>query len=167
MRTFLRQLTVPAIVLFGTALFWLHVQEAPSVARRVPNGVMIFIGVMTLIVVARAFVESRRERFDTQADRRERVVFGTLISEWLRDWAQRITFIVLAIGYFFAFSSLGFSLSNFLFLCAALLLAGFERGKPKLKSVVQIGGIALFAAIVFHFLALLMDFNVPTGPFGI
>jgi hypothetical protein len=92
--------------------------------------------------------------------------WGETVRSWLAEWSQRIAFIGLAVAYFYAFTQLGFSLANFLFLAAALLVAGYHRERTPLAAAWRIALIALVATAAFHFLADLMDFNVPRSRLG-
>lgn len=155
-RHFLGQLVVPAIVLVATALFFASIREAPSVTQRVPLGVMVFILAMAVVVVVRAALEVAAQGTPDSGPRTSGVA----------DWSRRGGYIALAIGYALLFQPLGFSLANVVFLVAALALAGFGEGTRPAVRVVRILAVALFATAVFHALALVMNFNVPTGPLG-
>ena len=159
MRARLGDLVVPLIVLIGTALYFFHVQEAPAVTRRVPNGVMLFILAMLAIVVARSLLDARTP------DREQETGKTASDLRW-RDAVRQIAFLALAVGYFLMFERLGFALTNFLFLIAAVPIAGFARGVKPLRAALPIGGLALVATSVFQALALVMEFNVPRGPLG-
>ena len=161
MRRFLSDLTVPLIVLAGALLFFLNVQEAPSVSRRVPYGVMIFILAMAGLVIAGATIEAFA-RAAGDADAKESAQPGSSMGIQLR----RVALIGLAFAYVAMFGSLGFTLSNFLFLCAALPLAGFTEGRPWPAMAFRVLALATVSAAFFHLLARIMAFNVPVGPFG-
>jgi len=144
----LGELIVPAIVLLGCLLFWWHVQDARSVAQRVPIGVILFTLAFTALVLMRVFLWPPAEDADAAAE----PPVG-------RDvFIRRVVFVVLCLGYFLAFSWLGFNIANLTFLVLAYLLAGMRA----LWAVPA----AIASSIVFHLLARVMDFNVPTGPFG-
>lgn len=162
MRRFLSDLTVPLIVLAGTLLFFLNVQEAPSVSRRVPYGVMIFILAMAGLVIAGATIEAFARAAAGDADAKESAQPGSSMGLQLR----RVALIGLALAYVAMFGSLGFTLSNFLFLCAALPLAGFTEGRPWPAMALRVLALAAVSAAFFHLLARIMAFNVPAGPFG-
>lgn len=159
-RALLGELVVPAIVLIGTILFWWSIREAPSISRRVPLGVIAFIIVMAGVVVMRAALSGRDEPEAPSPP------LDVMIRTWFAEWRQRIAFIALAVGYYIAFGLLGFSTANFLFLVAALVVAGYGRDRPPLETAWRIALIAAIATVIFHVLAGLMDFNVPRGPFG-
>ncbi len=152
MRTLIGELVVPLIVLVGSLLFWLHIQEARSVAQRVPNGVMIFILGALVIVVGRAVKAYLVARHADASDER---ISLTLAADFARNEWRRLVFLGLCIGYYLAFPRLGFDVANAGFLVAAFLLAG-------LRPVPSVAG-ALGGAVIFHLLARLMDFNVPSG----
>lgn len=145
----LGELIVPAIVLLGCLLYWLHVQDARSVARRVPNGVILFTVAMTVLALAREFLFPSLTEQDT--DTLPPVPRDVLF--------KRVLFVLLCLGYFFAFSWLGFNLANLIFLLLAYRLAGL--------SLVGAVPAAIASSVIFYLLAQVMDFGVPTGLFGI
>ncbi|WP_155326430.1 tripartite tricarboxylate transporter TctB family protein [Alkalilacustris brevis] len=144
----LGELVVPAIVLVGCLLYWLHVQDARAVARRVPNGVILFTVAMTMLALMREFIWPPAGEQDAESS--PPVERDVLI--------KRLLFVMLCFGYFLAFSWLGFNLANLTFLVFAYILAGMKF----------LGAVpaAICSSVVFHFLARVMDFNVPTGPLG-
>ncbi len=159
LRILLGELVVPALVLLGTALFFASIREAPSVTQRVPLGVMAFILAMTGIVVVRAVLDARAGGGGEPPPpvSPERLV---------REWGPRVVFVLLAVGYYLLFERIGFSLSNFVFLLAALPLAGYGRGRSFAAAAARIVAIAAVATVIFHVLAIVMHFNVPVGPLG-
>jgi len=144
----LGELIVPAIVLLGCLLYWWHVQDARSVARRVPDAVILFTVALTIVALVREFLFP-----PTSDDEKE-----TPASFAGEIFVKRVLFVLLCFGYFLGFSWLGFNLTNVIFLLLAYRLAGlsFLGALPA----------AIISSAIFHFLALLMDFRVPTGPFG-
>ncbi|WP_296644897.1 tripartite tricarboxylate transporter TctB family protein [Roseinatronobacter sp.] len=123
-------------------------QDARSVARRVPSGIILFTIAMTAFALMRTFIlPPASERNAESAPRIERDVL-----------IKRMLFVMLCFGYFFAFSWLGFNLANLLFLVCAYVLAGMK--------FLGAGVAAICSSVVFYFLARVMDFNVPIGPFG-
>jgi hypothetical protein len=143
------ELIVPGLVLLGCLLYWIHIQDARSVAQRVPLGVIVLTVGMTLLVLAKTFLGPAR---DGEAD-------GALaLSADRRSLIQRTVFIGLCGGYFVAIGALGFNLANLAFLLLAYPLAGL--------GLVWAGCAAVISTVIFHFLARIMEFNVPTGPFG-
>ena len=151
MRYIAGELLVPTIVLLGCLLYWLHVQDARSVARRVPDGVIAFTAAMTLIVLSRTLLLSRSVSMKSADDA------GATITN-RSDLVKRALFVLLCLGYYSAFSSLGFNLANLAFLLIAYPLAGLGFGWSVFG--------ALASSFVFYGLAWLMEFNVPVGPLG-
>lgn len=143
------ELIVPGVVLIGCLLYWMHVQDARSVAQRVPLAVIVFTVLMLLMVVGRTVLGTAWASEDTEAD---------APSTDRRIFVNRALFIALCAGYFVAFGRLGFDLANVVFLLLAYPLAG-------LKLVWTIPA-AIASSAVFHVLASVMEFNVPAGPFG-
>jgi small-conductance mechanosensitive channel len=143
------ELIVPAIVLLGCLLYWLHIQDARSVARRVPNGVIAFTVAMTVLALLHEGLGLLRGTGQTAAAPPvDRAVL-----------MKRVAFVLLCVGYYFAFGTLGFNLANFGFLIVAYGVAG-------LAPLVALPAAAA-STVVFWGLARVMDFNVPTGPFGL
>ena len=144
------ELIVPGIVLVGCLFYWLHIQDARSVAQRVPLGVIAFTVATTVLVLFRVLFETVPDDKDGSAppapptDRRALV--------------QRAMFVVLCGGYFIALGQLGFNLANLAFLFLAYPLAGLGLVWSCVAAVTSVA--------VFHVLAQIMKFNVPTGPFG-
>jgi predicted secreted protein len=144
----LGELIVPGIVLVGCLLFWLHVQDARSVARRVPSGVILFTLALTLLTLAREFVFPPKD--DQNASAEPPAGRDVLV--------KRVAFVLLCIGYYAVFQWLGFNLANLVFLLLAYMLAGMTLFGAVLAAVVS--------SVVFYLLATVMEFNVPVGPFG-
>lgn len=165
MRRFLQELVVPALVMLGAALYWVSLTDAPSITKRIPMGVIVLVVALTVIVVIKAAFEEWKRR---QAHSDElHLPFKEVFIKWWLAWYKRLILIGLGIGYYFAFRYLGFSLANFLFLLAALAIAGFAKGQGILAAAGKISGTALLASIVFYWLAVIMNFNVPRGPLGL
>ncbi len=152
LRQKLGELVVPAIVLVGCLLYWLHVQDARAVARRVPDGVILFTVAMTVLALLREFVWAPAAGQDTEPSTEPSPALNREVL------VKRILFVALCFGYYFAFSWLGFDLANLTFLILVYILAGMKA----LGAVLA----AIGSSVVFHFLARVMDFNVPAGPFG-
>ena len=164
MQALFRIVTVPALILVFTALYWLHIADAPSAARRVPLGVIVFILIMTVIVLLRDIRLERSRSATGQA--LEGPNMAEMFRQWVHDWRLQIIFTGLSIGYFIAFVTIGFNLANFLFLMVALPVAGTARGSRFVPAIIKTGLIAGIVSLVFFVLAILMDFNVPPGLLG-
>ena len=148
-RSIAGELIVPALVLAGCVLFWWHIQEARSVAQRVPNGVLILvIGLTGLVLFQTLFARSRADEGAGEAERLPA----------LRVLAVRGGFVGLCLLYYLSFEPLGFNLANALFLVLAFPLAGLS-----LRWVLPATAIA---CLIFWALATVMEFNVPMGPLG-
>ena len=165
MQVFFRIVTVPAMILIFTSLYWFHIGDAPAVARRVPSGVIVFVLVMTAIVLIRDFREEKRK--EATAPGGSGPNSAQMFKQWVHDWRQQIIFIGLSIGYFVAFITIGFNLANFLFLIIALPVAGMGQNRSLASATTKIVVTASLVTLVFFILATLMDFNVPIGVFGI
>ena len=148
----LGELLVPAIVLLGCLLYWLHVQDARSVARRVPDAVIVFTVALAMIVLIRAMFFPPAGPATGPAEESGVPASGR------GNFLRRLFFIILCIGYYAVFSVLGFNLANVIFLLLAYPLAG-------LGLVGTVAG-AVTSSAVFYGLARVMEFNIPLGPFG-
>lgn len=164
MQAIFRIVAVPALILVFTALYWFHIADASSAARRVPMGVIIFVFIMTAVVLIRDIRAERIKSENTPATAAPNV--AQLFNQWMRDWRLQIIFVGLSIGYFVAFVTLGFNLANFLFLIIALPVAGMGRGLSFLSAAGKIGLMAGLVSLVFLVLAIVMDFNIPLGALG-
>lgn len=153
----IRVVLVPTFILLCTALYWVSIQEAAGAARRVPTFVMIFVVVMTLIVVVTELIKIQQDGSNGEV---------TNAGAWLRLHSQRILFVAICFAYYPLFISLGFNIANFLFLSCALTIAGLGKGRKALSRLILVLTTSLVATVVFHLLAQVMDFNVPTSPFG-
>lgn len=147
------ELIVPGLVLVGCLLYWLHVQEARSVAQRVPLAVIVFTVAMTGLVVLRTVLGR-----EGAAGGAEAAAGGGSRPADRPAFLRRALFVALCGGYYLAMSRLGFDLANLVFLLLAYPLAGLR--------LVWTVPAALASSAIFHVLARVMEFNVPSGPFG-
>jgi hypothetical protein len=145
----LGELIVPAIVLVGCLLYWLHIYDARSVAQRVPNGVILFTVAMSFLVLLLEYARPSPIMLDEHSLRQTE----------LDVILKRTAFVGLCIGYFVAFTTVGFNIANLTFLIVAYALAGMKPLSALFTAIVS--------TLVFHALAWVMEFNVPTGPFGL
>ena len=154
----LRALSVPLFILTLTALYWWSIQDAASSAQRVPLVVIFFIMAMSAIVIIKEMIVIRLENKQQEDD------FDLHL--WAIHNGQRIYFVAISLGYFLLFIYLGFNIANVIFLTAALPLAGLGKERSIVTRIALSSAIAVVVAIVFHFLANIMDFNVPASPFN-
>lgn len=164
MLAFVRIAITPALILIFTALYWLHIADAPSAAKRVPSGVIVFILIMTVIVVMRDLQSVKNKKAVNQDGAGPVAAYS--LKQWVNTWRLQILFTALSVGYFLAFITIGFNLANFLFLIIALPTAGMGKGLKAGSAITKIVVMAMIVTLVFFVLAMLMDFNVPVGPFG-
>ena len=141
---------VPVTVLIGCFLFWYHIQDARSAARRVPNYVIIFTVTMTGLVL----LQRIRDLFRVESDGS-----GNTVTYNLMGVAKATVFIFVCILYYFAFDTVGFNTANLVFLLVAYPLAGLPLSSSVIASIVS--------SVAFFGLAKIMEFNVPLGPLGI
>lgn len=157
-----RALLVPFFILLMTALYWWSIHEAPSSAQRVPLVVITFITAMATIVIVREIVSlsmghGRHEPRPADLD----------LPGWVAHHRQRLFFVVICIGYYPLFVYLGFNVANVVFLLVALPLSGLGAQRQMATRLALSMAIAVMTAVIFHLLAQVMDFNVPTSPFGL
>lgn len=157
-----RALFVPFFILLLTAMYWWSIHEAPSSAQRVPLVVITFIVAMATIVIVREIVslsmgQGRHKGRQASLD----------LPGWIARNRQRLIFVVICLVYFPLFIYLGFNVANVVFLFVALPLSGLGAQRQIPIRLALSMAIAVMTAVIFHLLAQVMDFNVPTSPFGI
>jgi hypothetical protein len=157
-----RALFVPFFILLLTALYWWSITEAPSSAQRVPLVVITFIAAMATIVIVREVMvlsmgHGRHEPRQASLD----------LPGWVAQNRQRLIFLVLCIGYHPLFVYLGFNIANLVFLLIALPLSGLGAQRQMATRLTLSLATAVMTAVIFHLLAQVMDFNVPTSPLGL
>lgn len=157
-----RALCVPFFILLMTALYWWSIREAPSSAQRVPSVVIVFILAMAAIVIVREIVS-----LSMGEGSNERRQAGLGLRDWATQNRQRLIFVLICVGYYPLFVYLGFNVANVVFLLAALPLSGLGAQRRMATRLALSMAIALVSAVIFHLLAQVMDFNVPTSPFGL
>lgn len=157
-----RALCVPFFILLMTALYWWSIREAPSSSQRVPLVVITFIVTMATIVIVREFVS-----LSMGHGRHDSRKVGLDLAGWAAHNRQRLIFVVICIGYFPLFVYLGFNVANVIFLSVALPLSGLGTKRRMATRLALSMMIAVMAAVIFHLLAQVMDFNVPTSPFDL
>lgn len=145
-----KEFVFPALVGAWVLLYWLQLEDAPPAARRVPDGVMVLLGILCAMIVVRdgSWRQSRAADEPGSADPASGAGAG-LLSYW-REGA----YVLLSILYFLLFAYLGFHVANVTFLALALLVSG-----NSLRTVI----VATTAtALVIFAAAQLMQFNLPT-----
>lgn len=165
---------VPLMIAVGALLFGLHIQDAPAVAARVPNFVLIFIALMLLLVVRRT-LKKQREKNQTisqgalvedpiQTEPTERKQSAALA--YLRQQSVP-AFFVLGVIYFLTFEILGFSISNFIFIFTLMIVVKNYQADFSLKNLPAVLATSLITTFLLYVFAKLTSFNIPSGIFGI
>jgi len=165
---------VPLLIAVGALLFGLHIQDAPAVAARVPNFVLIFIVLMLVLVVRRTLKiqrEQKQERSQSAEVQDQEQTESTgrkqsVVLAFLRR--QSVTaFFTLGVVYFLTFEILGFSISNFIFIFALMIVVKNYQSDFSLKNLPAVLVTALITTFLLYVFAKLTSFNIPSGIFGI
>ena len=165
---------VPLMIVVGALLFGLHIQDAPAVAARVPNFVLIFIFLMLFLVVRQTLKKQRKQKQelsqsvlaqdqdqDESTGRKQSAVLA-----YLRR--QSVTaFFALGMIYFLTFDILGFSISNFIFIFASMIVVKNYQSDFSLKNLPAVLVTSLITTFLLYAFAKLTSFNIPSGIFGI
>jgi hypothetical protein len=155
-------------------LFWFHIQEAPSVASRAPNFVIIFIVFLWLLVARRVFIKQREEHLlqleETSNDDANQVDLNNRNKASIFGFFRRQSvplFFMLGFIYFFTFNILGFSISNFIFIFTSMALVKNYQSDFSLNDLPTVFLTGLITSGLLYFFAKLTSFNIPSGIFGI
>lgn len=167
---------VPLMIVVGALLFGLHIQDAPAVAARVPNFVLIFIFLMLFLVVRQTLKKQRKQKQelsqsvlaqDQDQDQPESTGRKqSAVLAYLRR--QSVTaFFALGMIYFLTFDILGFSISNFIFIFASMIVVKNYQSDFSLKNLPAVLVTSLITTFLLYAFAKLTSFNIPSGIFGI
>jgi hypothetical protein len=144
---------VPALILAAAALYGFHVMDAPSVSKRVPIALLVFLVFMLVIVVAGELRGRAGEQ--SAATTGEESSTGPVVGR------AGIAFFLLGILYFIGFGWLGFSVSNFLFIAACMLVIRVSQEGVWVPYVPSAITLALVCSALFYGMAKVMGFNLP------
>ena len=165
---------VPLMIVVGALLFGLHIQDAPAVAARVPNFVLIFIFLMLFLVVRQTLKKQRKQKQELSQsvlaqDQDQPESTGrkkSAVLAYLRR--QSVTaFFALGMIYFLTFDILGFSISNFIFIFASMIVVKNYQSDFSLKNLPAVLVTSLITTFLLYAFAKLTSFNIPSGIFGI
>lgn len=165
---------VPLMIVVGALLFGLHIQDAPAVAARVPNFVLIFIFLMLFLVVRQTLKKQRKQKQELSQsvlaqDQDQPESTGrkkSAVLAYLRR--QSVTaFFALGVIYFLTFDILGFSISNFIFIFASMIVVKNYQSDFSLKNLPAVLVTSLITTFLLYAFAKLTSFNIPSGIFGI
>jgi len=166
---------VPLMIAVVAFLFWFHTLAAPAVATRVPHAV-IFLIIALLIIVMRSAIKKQRAQHTSHNPLDPHMASVTtdyttgkassVFHENLRTWAVQI-FFVLGVLYFLSFDTLGFSISNFLYVCLTMALVKNYQADLSAKDVFPVLLTAILTTGCLFLFVKLTSFNIPTGIFGI
>lgn len=155
---YLRALSIPSLVLITGVLFGVHIIDAPSVSKRVPFALLVFLVFMLGVVVLQEFRARRagEQAAESSENAGEQAALGT----------AGILFFVLGVFYFLGFGWFGFSITNFIFISLCMLLIRYvQEGvwRPYVLHAV-IFGVAFSA--LFYGMAQVMGFTLPPALFN-
>jgi hypothetical protein len=165
---------VPLMIVVGALLFGLHIQDAPAVAARVPNFVLIFIFLMLFLVVRQTLKKQRKQKQELSQsvlaqDQDQPESTGrkkSAVLAYLRR--QSVTaFFALGVIYFLTFDILGFSISNFIFIFASMIVVKNYQSDFSLKNLPAVLVTSLITTFLLYAFAKLTSFNIPSGIFEI
>jgi hypothetical protein len=165
---------VPVMIAVGSFLFWFHIKEAPSVAARVPHIILIFIAVLLLIVGQRiAKQQSHKKGIESDDSVSEREQLADLAArkkslplDSLRRHAV-LVFFTLGLIYFLTFETLGFSISNFIFVFSSMIVVKNYQSDFSFRNLPTVLITSLITTGLLYLFAKLTSFNIPNGIFGI
>jgi Ca2+/Na+ antiporter len=169
---------VPLLIAVGALLFGLHIQDAPAVASRVPNFVLIFILLMLVLVIRQTLKKQREQKQElsqsaviqdqdqVQEQPESTGQKQSAMLAYLRR--QSVTaFFALGVVYFLTFDILGFSISNFIFIFTLMIVVKNYQSDFSLKNLPAVLVTALITTFLLYVFAKLTSFNIPSGIFGI
>ena len=165
---------VPVMIAIGAFLYWFHIREAPSVAARVPNLILICIAVL-LVIVARKIIKQQAQLKGIQpetslAEAEEQSDLAARKKYPILDFLRRQSvpaFFTLGLIYFLTFEILGFSISNFIFVFFSMIVVKNYQADFSYKNLPKVLITALITTGLLFIFAKLTGFNIPNGIFGI
>jgi hypothetical protein len=145
-----KECVFPALAILWVAAYWSQLDGAPRAARVVPDGVMVFIVALVILIIMRDVVV-----WTGQKTRGPGPVIGGLSAPGaLSGYYREMAFVCLSVVYYILFDYVGFHPANIVFLAIALRVTG----NPWRTVLV---GTLTTGAIIFG-VAEIMQFNMPT-----
>lgn len=145
-----KEVLFPALALLWAAAYWSQLTDAPRAARVVPDGVMIFIVVLAVVIILRNGVVWTGRRAGVRRSPSD----GVSAPGGLFGFGRELAFIGLSVAYYVLFDYVGFHPANVIFLAIGLRVAGNPW------RTVLIG--TLVTSLVIFGVAEVMQFNIPT-----
>ena len=145
-----KECVFPALTVLWVAAYWSQLEGAPRAARVVPDGVMVFILALVVLITMRDAVIWTGQKSQKSVSVTSLPASTVAFSELYREMA----FVCLSIAYYILFDYVGFHPANIVFLAIALRITG----NPWRTVLV---GTLTTAAIIFG-VAEIMQFNMPT-----
>ncbi len=148
-----KEVIFPALALLWVAAYWSQLEGAPRAARAVPDGVMVFILVLAVVIILRNGMVWTGPKAGTEtAEPGSGSAWGSLLG-----FQRELAFVGLSVGYYILFDYVGFHPANVVFLAVGLRVAGNPW-----RTV--LAGTLVTSAVIFG-VAELMQFNIPTPKF--
>jgi hypothetical protein len=156
-----KELIAPGIMLLAILFYWVQVRGQARAVVLIPYGVIVLLLVLIALVIwEQALIKGKRKGKDHPKEIKIRSpeVQGMKerLGKWLLAYKREFIFILLSIGYYFAFIHLGFTLANILFLILAFLTTGL-KWKPLFWCTV-------ITVVIFYMTSSLMQLDAPELP---
>lgn len=145
-----KEFVFPALTVLWVAAYWIQLEGAPRAARVVPDGVMVFILALVVLIIMRDAVDWTGQKLQGSATATDRLSPTFTLS----GIYQELAFVCLSITYYVLFDYVGFHPANIVFLAIALRITGNPW------RTVLIGTLA--TGVIIFGVAEIMQFNIPT-----
>lgn len=145
-----KEFVFPVLTVVWVVAYWSQLDGAPRAARVVPDGVMVFILAMVVLIIMRETMT-----WTAQKPQEPATTTGHPASIFtLSGIYQELAFLGLSIVYYVLFDYVGFHPANVVFLAIALCITGNPW------RTVLIG--TLTTGLIIFGVAEIMQFNMPT-----
>jgi len=145
-----KEFVFPALTVVWVAAYWWQLEGAPRAARVVPDGVMVFILALVVLIIMRDAVDWTGQKLQGSSNTTDRLSSTFTFS----GIYQELAFVCLSITYYVLFDYVGFHPANIVFLAIALRITGNPW------RTVFVGTLA--TGVIIFGVAEIMQFNIPT-----
>ena len=145
-----KEFVFPALTVLWVAAYWIQLEGAPRAARVVPDGVMVFILALVVLIIMRDAVDWTGQKLQGSSNTTDRLSPTFTLS----GIYQELAFVCLSITYYVLFDYVGFHPANIIFLAIALRITGNPW------RTVFVG--TLTTGVIIFGVAEIMQFNMPT-----
>lgn len=145
-----KEFVFPALTVLWVAAYWIQLEGAPRAARVVPDGVMVFILALVVLIIMRDAVDWTGQKLQGSLNTTDRLSPTFTLS----GIYQELAFVCLSITYYVLFDYVGFHPANIVFLAIALRITGNPW------RTVFVGTLA--TGVIIFGVAEIMQFNIPT-----